>query len=104
MGLTTELAPHRPAFTIESASGQRTDGILDEEGLTLGCYLHGLFHNDAVRNAILAAAARTRGVRVPDAAVARRPDDAYDDLAALVRERLDLPAIRHWIGIPAASA
>jgi hypothetical protein len=41
---------------------------------------------------------------VPDAAVARRPDDAYDDLAALVRERLDLPAMRRWIGIPATSA
>src|SRR5262249_8002050 len=54
MGQTMIAETHRAAFTINAAEGSRRDGLLDDEGLTLGCYLHGLFRNDEVRGAILA--------------------------------------------------
>ena len=52
---------------IETRSGQDVtlpDGALDVEGLTLGAYLHGLFHNRQLRRAMLSKACQPQG-RVP---------------------------------------
>jgi adenosylcobyric acid synthase len=100
MGQTIIGESHRAAFAIGAADGSRRDGLLDEDGLTLGCYLHGLFRNDAVRAAILAAAARGRGVPAPTRLVPTR--DPYVDLATLVRARLDLSVIRQSLDLTRA--
>jgi adenosylcobyric acid synthase len=100
MGQTIVDDPHRAAFTVSTAAGPRPDGVLDADGLTLGCYLHGLFHNEAVRDAVLAAAAAAHGLRYSPTAT-RATCDAYDELATLVRERLDIAAIRRWLELPA---
>ena len=63
MGVTSGEGLNRP-FVIETRSGGRVDmpdGALDGEGLTLGTYLHGLFHNRAVRRSILEHVAGRRG-------------------------------------------
>ena len=68
MGVTTGAALASP-FVIETRSGQDValpDGAMDEEGLTLGAYLHGLFHNRQLRRAMLSWLASRKGVSLPD--------------------------------------
>ena len=101
MGVTSqERLPH--PFVVESRSGRRVslpDGAMDDEGLTLGTYLHGLFHNRAVRRSILECAARRRGVDLPPAGDDVEPSAEYDKLAALVREHLDMELVYRVTGL-----
>jgi adenosylcobyric acid synthase len=102
MGVTN--VPHSTAFAFAlNARGEMShDGMIDADGLTMGCYLHGLFHDHVVRHAVLAHAARLRGVDAPSP----RPvgsEDAYDALASLVRVRLNMAAIRDIIGLPSVA-
>ncbi|MCY3887803.1 MAG: cobyric acid synthase [Chloroflexi bacterium] len=83
-------------FVVETRSGRRADvpdGALDDEGLTLGTYLHGLLHNRDVRQAVLTYLARRKGVTLPAPSEMVEPDAAYDKLALLVREHLDMGLI-----------
>jgi adenosylcobyric acid synthase len=73
------------------------DGAVAADGLVAGTYLHGLFHNDAVRRALLAALARRRGVVLPAGAVA---DDPYDRLADAVAASVDLPRLYALCQLP----
>ncbi len=103
MGVTTGQAVPMP-FTIESRSSDRVDlpeGALDEEGLTLGTYLHGLFHNPQVRSSILACAGRRRGLTLPAGGPELDQDAEYDKLAAWARANLDMAYIRRIVGLPA---
>ena len=75
------------------------DGAMDEDGLTLGTYLHGLFHNRAVRRSILECAARRKGVTLPDAGGEIEPSAEYDKLAALAREHLDMKLLYRVAGL-----
>ena len=83
---------------LESRSGQPTDspeGALDDDGLTLGTYLHGLFHNRALRRSILEHVAARKGVSLPIAS---------DDIDPNHRVRQAgggrPPAPRYGLGIP----
>ena len=101
MGVTSSVGHPRP-FAVEFRSGRevdRPDGALDDEGLTLGTYLHGLFHNRAVRRSILECAARRRGVALPDSVEDIDPNAEYDKLAALVREHLDVGLVYRVTGL-----
>ncbi|MDE0187650.1 MAG: cobyric acid synthase [bacterium] len=103
MGVTTGQAVPMP-FIIESRASGRVDlpeGALDEEGLTLGTYLHGLFHNPQVRSSILACAGRRRGLTLPDGGPELDQDAEYDKLAAWARANLDMAYIRRIVGLPA---
>ncbi len=94
MGVTSSSGTTHP-FVIETRSGQRislTDGALDDDGLTLGTYLHGLFHNRTVRRSILEHASRRKGVALP-AGDDLDPSKEYDKLAALVRQHLDMEMV-----------
>ena len=65
----------RAPSAVESRSGRRValpDGAMDADGLTLGTYLHGLFHNRAVRRSILECAARRKRRRAAAARGRRR--------------------------------
>ncbi|MCX7780600.1 MAG: cobyric acid synthase, partial [Negativicutes bacterium] len=58
MGRTEFLAPTRNAFTITSRSGEKmqvADGVVREDGLVMGTYIHGIFDNDEYRRAVLDA-------------------------------------------------
>ena len=89
-------------FVMKSRSGRRVglpDGSMDDEGLTLGTYLHGLFHNRAVRRSILECAAGRKGASLPDAAEDIEPSAEYDKLAELVREHLDMDLVYRVAGL-----
>ena len=101
MGVSHGEGLHRP-FLMETRSGGRVDvpdGALDDDGLTLGTYLHGLFHNRAVRRSILGYVARRRGVALPDAVGDVEPSVEYDKLANLVCENLDMELIYRVTGL-----
>ena len=101
MGSTSMAGLSHP-FVLTSRSGREvniSDGALDYEGLTLGTYLHGLFHNRAVRRSILEFAAAPKGVTLPPAGEDLDPSAEYDKLAALVRERLDMELVYRVTGL-----
>ena len=89
------------AFRITERSGEPTsspDGALDAEGLTLGTYMHGLFHNHNLRRALLMRLAQRKGVALPHGAILDL-DREYDKLAALVRRSLDMRMVYDMAGI-----
>ena len=101
MGVTSNEAVSLP-FTIESRSGQAVDlpdGALDGEGLTLGTYMHGMFHNRAVRRSILGYAARRKGAVLPEAGGDIDQNAEYDKLAALVRAHMDMELVYRVMGL-----
>ncbi|MCY3563478.1 MAG: cobyric acid synthase [bacterium] len=102
MGVTTGQVLPLP-FIIESRSSVRVDlpeGAMDGEGLTLGTYLHGLFHNPQIRTSILECAARRRGLVLPDSGPQLDQNAEYDKLAAWARANLDMTYIRRIAGLP----
>ncbi|MYA03557.1 MAG: cobyric acid synthase [Caldilineaceae bacterium SB0664_bin_22] len=95
--------PAAGPIAIETRSGQPVaalDGALDDDGLTLGTYLHGLFHNRTLRRSILDAVANRKGVALPPLRDDVDPDTEYNNLAAFVREHLDMAHIRRAMGLP----
>ena len=100
MGVTSHEAESHP-FAIEWRSGQHVDlpdGALDGEGLTLGTYMHGIFHNRTVRRSILEFAARRKGAALPEAGDDIDQNAEYDKLAALVRANLDMELVYRVTG------
>jgi len=64
-------------------------------GNVWGCYLHGLFENDALRRAVLAPLRAARGLPEPaPVSYAAALDAAIDRLAGAVRKHLDVEAVR----------
>ena len=101
VGVTSGAGHSRP-FVVESRSGMdvdHPDGALDDDGLTLGTYFHGLFHNRAVRRSVLEFAAGRRGVTLPASTGDVDPNAEYDKLAALVREHLDMELVYRVTGL-----
>ncbi|MSP21486.1 MAG: cobyric acid synthase [Dehalococcoidia bacterium] len=76
------------------------DGALSADGSVAGTYLHGLFHNEALRHALLAGLGRP--VEAGRATVDRERE--FDRLAHHVRAHLDVDRIRQWLALrePAA--
>lgn len=88
------------------------DGAQDDAGLVLGTYLHGLFHNDNFRSALLAyLRSRRRSQRhgahkssslILTSLRSSQPDteiDPYDELAKAVQQHLDVEALYSIIGL-----
>ena len=69
------------------------------KGLTLGTYLHGLFHNRAVRRSILEYAAKRRGESLPPGGEEVDSNAEYDKLAMLVRKHLDMELVYRVTGL-----
>ncbi len=74
------------------------DGAQDPDGLTLGCYIHGLFHNRALRRGILEWLAARKSVTLPPSLEVDQ-DGEYDRLADLVRANLDMRFVYGLIGL-----
>jgi adenosylcobyric acid synthase len=83
--------------------GGRDDGAISRDGRVAGCYVHGLFHNDELRHALL----RALGWRGPgEGAVSFDREREFDRLAQHVRSHLDMERVRGlvWPGsTPTAS-
>ncbi|MCY3568560.1 MAG: cobyric acid synthase [Chloroflexi bacterium] len=103
MGVAAQES-HAGPFQVETRSGRvagSSDGALDDDGLTLGTYMHGLFHNRALRRSVLQFAAERKGISLPQGNADLDLNEEYDKLAALVREHLDMGHIRRAMGLPA---
>jgi adenosylcobyric acid synthase len=75
------------------------DGLADEKGRVWGCYMHGLFANDAFRRAWLASLDGGRARSAPSP-TSRGVQDALDRLARVVEESLDMAALERIIREP----
>ncbi|GHO46397.1 cobyric acid synthase [Ktedonospora formicarum] len=84
----------KPFFELQGAS----EGWLARDSWCGGCYLHGLFENDAFRHGVLQALWERRGVNAPDMKPFAR-EQAYDRLADMLAEHLDLSQLRSMIGL-----
>jgi len=97
----TSVCPDWVAFQITRRSGERVSvpcGVRDREGRVIGCYLHGLFHNDSFRRHFvdnLRAATVDPGAACENGT--RGPDD-FDRLASLVRKHTDMSLVRSLLG------
>ncbi len=101
MGKTGGNAPCSP-FHIRQRSGlgvDYNDGCIDSSGRTLGTYMHGLFHNNALRQGMLARLASWKGVSLPPASPEVDTSAEYDKLADFVRQHLDLEMVYEFSGL-----
>ena len=104
MGRTDFLAPVRHAFVINSRSGQplaAQDGVVSENGLVMGTYMHGIFDNDAFRRAVVDALRCRKGLEplgtVEDTHA--RKEASYNRLAATVRSAMNMDLVRQIMGL-----
>ena len=75
------------------------DGCLSSDGYVMGTYLHGLFHNDALRRSLLTELAKKKGVPFSPTGRVQSKEDQYDRLASLVRGSLDMEFIYRTVGL-----
>jgi adenosylcobyric acid synthase len=104
MGLTTGEGDNRPFRIVDRSDAEVTpatayDGATDAGGSLLGTYIHGLFHNGELRQAILQELARRKGVNLPDSARELGIDQEFDKLADWVRRSLNLDLIYQMTGL-----
>ena len=88
-------------FRIRERSGKPAEcpeGALDSEGLTVGTYLHGLFHNHDFRRRLLLHLAAGRNISLPAGAVLDMERE-YDRLADEVSRHLDMDAVHRIAGL-----
>lgn len=93
----------RPLFTITSRGGTAvnvSDGALSADGRVSGTYIHGLFHNEALRQDFLAPFLSAKGL----GPLSSRPyelclEQNLNSLARTVRESLDMERLLEIIGI-----
>lgn len=84
---------------VPVAAGGDYDGALDASGRVLGSYIHGLFHNGALRKAVLDNLARAKGVRLPAGERDLTTDQEFDKLADWVRSNLNMELIYQVSGL-----
>jgi adenosylcobyric acid synthase len=83
------------------------DGAIAADGAVVGTMIHGLLENDLVRVALLNTmrARRSGGGAAPSATPppwslsSRNKEAAYDRLADVVSESLDLPLLNRIVGV-----
>jgi adenosylcobyric acid synthase len=100
MGQTIAMSTTQP-FAIEQRSGASCadrDGSLSEDGNVLGTYIHGLFHNDDLRRAILSEIAERKDKVFSPMTSSFSVEEQYDRLAAHVRENLNMDLIHRLLG------
>jgi adenosylcobyric acid synthase len=76
------------------------DGAINREGTVVGTMLHGIFDNDALRTAVVAALRRRRGLAACGGTQTLFSREAeYDRLAAAVAGSVDLPTLKKIAGL-----
>lgn len=97
MGVTTLGDGARP--WIQLADGHM-DGAINEAGDVFGTYLHGVFDHHSLRQAILGIFRREKGLTEGEMkAYDDLKEAAYDALADLARDHLDIEAIKAIAGL-----
>ncbi len=80
MGLSTSRTP---VFS--------DDGCVDDSGLVMGTYLHGLFENVSIRHALICYVLNNKGLDFEGEDIPEQ--DSYDELADVFRENIDMEQI-----------
>ncbi len=99
MGRTAPYAEETGGNTAFQLTNEEMDGWIDAGGWIAGCYLHGLFENDAFRHGVIEALVVRRAIASP-MPVVMMPFDRqreYEKLAAVLRAHLDIDQIRSII-------
>ncbi|HWR26117.1 MAG TPA: cobyric acid synthase [Methanosarcina sp.] len=74
------------------------DGAIDEAGMVIGTYLHGLFDNRNIRDALMQYLYTKKGLEnVPEETMTE--NSAYEELANMVEQNLDMKKIYEIIGV-----
>lgn len=100
MGRTTTDDGHLPLFNLTSNGESNLDGL--QVGNAYGTYLHGIFDNDSLRTALLDWLWQRRGSQRPvEASLSQAAlrELAFNELADLVRQNVNLERIRAIMGI-----
>lgn len=90
----------RQVQTSQTWESQNWEGLEREDGLVLGTYLHGLFDNEELTEALLEKLAKKKGISLEMTTESQESykQRQYDKLADLVRESLDMEAIYRIMG------
>ncbi|MDP6632830.1 MAG: cobyric acid synthase CobQ, partial [Dehalococcoidales bacterium] len=89
-------------FSVEERSrtpSEDLDGCVSADGDVLGTYIHGLFHNEGLRRAILSELAARKGLPLQLGGQVVSKEEQYDRLAALVRANLDMDLVYAIAGL-----
>jgi adenosylcobyric acid synthase len=100
MGLTTGSNMLNP-FEVTQRGVQSCgdlEGCMSPDGNVLGTYIHGLFHNDDFRWALLHTLAVKKGKDFSPIIGSFSIEEQYDRLAAHVRDSIDMGLIQRLIG------
>ncbi|MCL5292464.1 MAG: cobyric acid synthase, partial [Actinobacteria bacterium] len=101
MGSTERLEGSEAAFEIERDGSLVSDGAVDESGLIIGAYLHGLFDDESFRSAFLEFIRERKGIQGTHKPLDYRGylDKEMDRLADHLSAHLDFPMICRLAGI-----
>jgi adenosylcobyric acid synthase len=101
MGRSIPDDDQQPLFELTSNGVTYADGL--QSGNAYGTYLHGIFDNDHLRNSLLTwlwqRKDRLRPCEATQSQAALR-ESAFNELADLVRQSVDLKHIRSIMGLP----
>jgi adenosylcobyric acid synthase len=98
-GLTTVPGTIRRPLLITRRHGKKarlSEGALSANGLVFGCYIHGLFDNDRLRQQLLVWLCARKGVAPAAFANPAGLEAELDRLADLLENNIELKPIREW--------
>lgn len=99
LGITRAIGPVEPLLMLthrDQTTGSG-DGAVSADGNVFGCYLHGLFDDAPLREALLNRLRSRKGLSLRIAAPP--PCDPYDRLADLLEEHLDMAKLLALCGL-----
>lgn len=105
MGRTDFLATVQHPFRITRRSLKSADaweGVIRDDGLVMGTYIHGVFDNDGLRRGILNQLRKRKGwdaLSVSGFSTRRQKEASFDKLADVVRQGLDMRRIYDIMGL-----
>ena len=103
MGVTTPLSDTimNPFIITERANTKvcLEDGGTDKDITVMGTYIHGILDNDALRRTIINMVRERKGLKPIQKVTPYKKDFAYDRLAAVMREHLNIDMIYRCMGL-----
>jgi adenosylcobyric acid synthase len=95
MGRTKSEQKYDAFRIIETSQGKSdySDGALDDIGMIMGTYMHGVFNNDAFRQAFLNNLRRRWGLRENGNNTRNDKEREYDKLAEVIRQNINMEKI-----------
>ncbi len=93
----------RPLFTITKRGGadvEVMDGAVSEDGRVWGTYIHGLFHNESLRGALIGSLARGKGLKLPDSiSYEQGLEENLDSLAGEIKKNINMESLLRIVGL-----